>query len=297
MAVAVTTITDPDGTEWVLDGTNGYWEGQGRKGFDAPTYVHYRDESPAMPGAFWRGVRALPRELILPVIIRDGNRDLALSKRRAFTEALSPENGSGLCVIKVSHPDGSTRWIDARYVDGIDAGERGPGEYGITTMKYSLRFMADDPYFYGAQVVMPWQMAASTRTELPIPGSDDLFEVVSSPLLAGGVTINNPGGIKAYPTWEFVGPFTQIIAENETLGQSFTITHTAASSTDTLSLVTDPGDSYLVDELGANQWTTLSAGYQLWPLAPGDNIVNVTMTGATTDSLARLSYYPLYSGD
>lgn len=295
MAVAVTTITDPDGTDWVLDGSVGLWEGQGRKGFDAPTFQHYRDESPSVAGAYWRGVRTLPRELIVPVIIRDSNRDVALAKRRDFVSAVNPENGE--CTITVAHPDGSIRHIDCRYVDGLEAGERGPGEYGITTMKYSVRFIADSPYFYGQQVTLPWQLAASTRTELPIPGADTFFEVVSSPLLAGGVTISNSGDIKSYPNWEFSGPFTQIVAENATLGQTFTITYTAATTANKLFLVTDPGESYLVDESGINRWSTLSAGYQLWPLAKGDNVINVTLTGPTSDSLAVLRYYPLYSGD
>lgn len=293
---SITTITDPSGTDWAFDGTNGYWEAPGKKGFDGATYQHYRDESPMVAGAFWRGVRALPRELFFPIVIRDMNRDLALAKRRALTKALSPARGKE-CTITTSWPDGSARSIRARYVDGFDGAERGPGEWGVTTMKYGLRFIADDPYFIGDEVVLPYQLVASTRTELPIPGADTFYEVVSSSLLAAGTVINNPGDVDAYPTWNFTGPFTQIQAENVTSGKTFTITYTAATSANTLSLVTEPGKSYLVDENGVNRWNSLVAGYQLWPLVDGDNTVNITLTGPTTDSAAIVTFFPLYEGD
>lgn len=293
---AITTITDPSGIDWAFDGTTGYWEGPGKKGFHGTTYQHYRDESPMVSGAFWRGVRALPRELFLPIVIRDVNRDQLLAKRRALVKALSPVNGNE-CVIASSWPDGSIRRIRCRYVDGFDAGEQGPGEYGVTVMRYGLRFIADDPYFYGDEITEQYSLAPQTRTELPIPGTDTFYEVVSTPLLAAGSVIFNAGDVDAYPVWQFIGPFTQIIAENETSGKTFTILYTAATSTNTLSLVTEPGQSYLVDETGVNKWDSLVAGYQLWPLVSGNNIVNITLTGPTTDSIAILTYNPLYEAD
>lgn len=293
---AITTITDPDGIVWAFDGTNGYWEANGKKGFEGTTYQHYRDESPMVSGAFWRGVRATPRELFLPIVIRDPDRNVTLAKRRALVKALSPARGEE-CVISTAQTDGSVRRINARYVDGFEGGEKGPGEWGITTLKYGLRFIADDPYFYSDEIVQNYSLAPQTRTELPIPGADTFYEVVSSPLLAAGTVINNLGDVDAYPTWEFVGPFTQIVAQNVTLGQTFTITHTATSTANTLSLVTEPGETYLVDENGINRWDKLVAGYQLWPLTDGENIVNITLSGPTSDSVATLRYRPLYEGD
>lgn len=296
MPIAVTTITDTFGNDWVLDGTNGVWEGQGKKGFHAPTFQHYRDESPAVAGAFWRGVRTLPRDLFIPVVITRQNRDDVLELRRQLIRALNPMNGE--CVVSSAWPDGSVRRIRCRYVEGMDAGEQGPGNMGVTAMRYGLRFMADDPYMYGDEIVTTWSLAPQTRTELPMPGADGMYEVVSSPLLGGGgVTIFNPGDVDAYPTWSFTGPFTQIVATNATTGKSFTIDYTAASGSNRLDLVTDPGTSYLVDESGQNRWNTLTAGYKLWPLRGGDNEINISFAGATAASLATLTYMPFYGGD
>lgn len=293
---AVTTITDPNGTDWALDGTVGLWEAPGKKGFHGTLYQHYRDESPMVAGAFWRGVRALPRELFVPVALHYLNRDDLLAKRRALAKALSPIRGRE-CTISSAWPDGSVRRIKCRYVDGLDAGEQGPGAYGVTTMKYGLRFIADDPFFFGSLITQNYSLAPQTRTELPIPGADTFFEVVSSPLLAAGTTVTNIGDVDTYPTWQFIGPFNSIIAQNVTTGKTFTITYTAATSANSLSLVTEPGESYLVDESGTNRWDKFTAGYQLWPLVDGDNLVNITLTGANTTSSAILQYNPLYEAD
>jgi len=292
---AVTTITDPSGFDWILDGTLGMWEGQGKKGFHAPTYEHYRDQSPAIAGGFYRGTRAIPRELFLPIVIRDQNRDNVLARRRALIRAISPLKGE--CVIKSSWPDGSARSIRCRYLDGIDAGEQGAGEYGITVLRYGLRFIADDPYMFGDPVPSQWDFVASSRLELPIPGADTFFEVVSSPLLASGAIIVSDGDVDSYPSWTFIGPFTQIALSNVTTGKSFTINYTAATNADIIYVVTDPGESYIVDQSGTNRWNTLAAGYSLWPLASGTNTINVTLTGASTGTSALMTYSPRYEAD
>lgn len=292
---AVTTLTDPSGFDWILDGTNGVWEARGKKGFHAPTYIHYRDESPAIAGGFYRGTRAIPRELFLPIVIRDQNRDNVLARRRALIKAISPLKGE--CVIKSAWPDGSARSIRCRYLDGMDAGEQGDGEWGITVLKYGLRFIADDPYTFGDELDEQWDFSAPTRTELPMPGADTFYEVVASPLLASGAVIDNQGDVDSYPTWTFIGPFTQVTLGNSTTGKSFTLNYTAATSANTLTVVTDPGESYVQDESGTNRWDALTAGYSLWPLTPEINTINVALVGAGVGTSARMSYRPLYEAD
>jgi hypothetical protein len=186
MPVAVTTITDPSGTAWVLDGSAGIWEPTGKKGFHAGTYVHFRDESPAVDGAFWRGVRATVRDLFLPILFRGTDRNVVLAQRRALIAAISPRNGQ--CVITSAWPDGSARSIICRYVDGIEAGSQGPGEWGITAITYGLHFVADDPYMIGPVSTTTWSLLVSTRNELPVPGADTAFETVTSPSLISSIS-------------------------------------------------------------------------------------------------------------
>lgn len=289
--VAITTITDPSGREWPLDGTNGLWLQPGRKGFHATSYQHYRDESPAVDGAFWRGVRATPKELFIPIVILGRSKDDLLSTRRTLAAAISPKRGE--CVITSSYPDGSRRYIRARYVDGME-GEEGKGEWGVTKIRYGLRFVADDPYFYGDQVTTTWGSAAQTRTELPIPGADTFYEVVTAAQLLGETTLNNTGNVDAYPLWTFNGPFTEISLINNTSGQSLTVTYTAAVPSDTLTIDTRPGRTSIVDEAGVNQWAALSDGYQMWPLVPGVNSMDLAVSGTDEHTTATMVYSPRY---
>jgi hypothetical protein len=446
MPIAVTTLTDPTGTDWILDGSNGVWEMVGKKGFHANTFVHYRDESPALNGAFWRGVRTTMRDLFLPILFRGTDRNVVLAQRRALIKAISPHNG--LCTITSAWPDGTVRSIACRYVDGMEAGSQGPGEWGVTAISYGLHFVADDPYMLSTPVVTTWSLIASSRPELPVPGSDTFFEAVTAPLLTssitgaalnantdfeagvsgytlaggsfsqdltffsggfasgkytpdgttsvgeviadqvaviglapykvvgtlacqtarsvqlridwydaahvyistavqsfslivstwtlcsavfvapanagfasaivamvstppntdilniddfsiaqtGGNSLNNPADIDSYPVWVLTGPFQSIVAINSTSGKSFTINYSAVGG-QVLTLDTTPGNTSLVDLYGNNKWYTLVAGYQLWPVTPGDNSFNVVINGATSASGAQLTFTPRYESD
>lgn len=289
--VAITTITDPSGRAWPLDGTNGLWLQPGRKGFHAPSYQHYRDESPAVDGAFWRGVRATIRELFIPIVIIGRDRDDLLATRRALIAAISPRRGE--CLITSSYPDGSRRHIRARYVDGME-GEEGKGEWGVTKLRYGLRFVADDPYFFGDEISTTWGSASVDRTELPIPGADTFYEVVTAAQLLGETTLTNSGDVDAYPLWVFSGPFTEIELTNTSSEQSMTITHTAAAPGDTLTIDTRPGRTSIVDDAGVNRWADLSDGYQLWPLVPGLNAMNLAVSGTDEHTTATMRFSPRY---
>jgi Siphovirus-type tail component, C-terminal domain len=289
--VAVTTIIDPSGREWPLDGTSGLWLQPGRKGFHAPNYVHYRDESPAVDGAFWRGVRATVGDLFIPLAIVGRTRNDLLTTRRQLIAAVSPKRGE--CTIVTSYPDAERRAINARYDSGME-GEEGKGAYGVTVMRYGLRFIADDPYHYGDPITTNWGSDTTTRTELPIPGADTAYEVVTAAQVLGAATILNTGDVDSYPIWTFTGPFTAITLANNTSGKTLTLTHTAATSADRIVIDTRPGLASIVDEAGANAWAGLTAGYALWPLLPGDNDINIAVSGTTAATTASMTYRPRY---
>lgn len=290
---AVTVITDPSGTDWPLDGTGGIWRQSGRKGFHAPVYQHYRDESPAVDGAFWRGVRATTRELFIPIVIRAASREDMVTTRRSLIGAISPRRGE--CVISTVQPDMTRRSIRARYTAGME-GDEGKGGWGVIAMTYGLTFVADDPYLFGDEQTLLWGSDAVTRTELPIPGADTFYEVVSAAHILGASTVFNGGDVDAYPVWQFTGPFTEITLTNNSTGQSLTITWTASGG-DTLTIDTTPGDTSVVDGTDTNRWDGLTAGYQLWPLAPGLNDLTLDVSGSTTATKAQMTYRPRFESD
>lgn len=294
VATAVTVIVDPTGKQWPLDGTNGMWRQPGRKGFHAPSYTHYRDESPAVDGAFWRGVRATVRDLFVPIVIIGDTREELLRTRRALIAAISPKRGE--CTIVSRQPDNTYRSINCRYVSGME-GEEGKGPYGVRIMTYGLTFIADDPFMYGPEIPLTWGSGNVTRTELPIPGADTFYEVVAASRILGDSQVDNLGDVDAYPLWTFNGPFTAIELTNTTSGKSLTLTHTAATSSDTITIDTRPGQTSIVDQDGTNRWSALTAGYSLWPLLPGVNDLSIQVTGSTQDTAAGMTYKPRYESD
>ncbi|MUN41399.1 phage distal tail protein [Actinomadura litoris] len=290
---AVTVITDPSGRDWPLDGTGGIWRQAGRKGFHAPTYQHYRDDSPAVDGSFWRGVRATARDLFIPIVIRAGSREELVATRRALIGAVSPRRGE--CVISTVQPDLTRRSIRARYASGME-GEEGKGGWGVVAMTYGLLFTADDPYMFGDEQTLKWGSDAVTRTEIPIPGADTFYEVVSAAHILGASTVINTGDVDAYPIWKFTGPFDAITLTNDSTGATLTITWTA-TGTDSLTIDTTPGATTVVDGNGVNRWDKLSAGYQLWPLAPLENDLTLDVTGSTAATRAQMTYRPRFESD
>lgn len=292
LATAVTTITDPDGRAWPLDDTDGLRAAPGRRGFHAPSYAHWRDESPAVDGAFYRGSRVPPRDLFLPVHLINGDPVRLLATRRGFVAALSPERGE--CVLTVAYPDGSSRHIRGRYLEGMEGAEDNGG-WGIPLVSYGLRFIADDPYFYGDDIPLDWQ-GTQSRTELPIPGADTFFEAVSGAQVLGVTRVDNTGDVDAWPFWTFHGPFTAITLANDSSGRSLTLTHTAAGTANAVTIQTRPGQTAILDEAGANLWNGLSAGYSLWPLLRGRNDITITVSGSTSATLARMVYPLRFKG-
>lgn len=286
------TITDPDDRAWPLDDTLGIRAALGRRGFHAPEYVHWADESPAVDGGFFRGVRVPPRELFQPVHIINPDPAALLATRRAFVAALSPERGE--CVITMAYPDGTRRYIAVRLLDGM-AGSEDMGGWGIPLVSYGLRFVAYDPYFYGDEVPDEWQ-GTQSREELPQPGADDLFEVVASPQVLGATTVDNIGDVDAWPYWEFAGPFTSITLDNESTGRSLTLTYTATDETEKVFIQTRPGYTSIVDQDDTNLWDDLSDGYSLWPLRRGLNDITITLAGADETTKAKMIYTPRFKG-
>lgn len=288
----VTTLTDPAGRVWFLSGgSGGIWITPGRRGFHAPSYDFFEDVSPAADGAFFRGVRAPVRELFVPLFFTGTTREALTTLRRSFAAATSPRRGA--CVLTVAQPAGDRRSIEVWRGEGME-GEDGPGEWGVTAMRYGLVLRALDPFFYGDEVVQSWA-ASVTQAFFPFPHSATNFVKLVPSQVLGSVTVENVGDVDAYPRWEIAGPSTAVTLANSTSGKTLTLTASMSSSNKRL-IDTRPGVATIADETGANKWAELAAGSALWTLQPGTNALSVTVTGSTSLTRATLTYRPRFEG-
>lgn len=290
-SVTVTTLTDPTGSVWYLSGgSQGIWIQPGRRGFHAPVYQFYEDASPAVDGALLRGVRAITRELFLPLFMQRDSREELTALRRAFVAGTSPHLGA--CQLTVAQPDGSRRHIDAWRGEGME-GEEGSGDWGVTLMRYGLVLRALEPYFYGDDVLHVWQGVAA-QTFFPLVHSPTNFVSLLPSQVLGSTTANNAGDVNAYPVWDVSGPATGITLTNVTTGKTLTLSSSLAGSSNRRIIDTRPEIATVVDETGANRWSELASGSALWPLLPGANTLTVSVTGSTAATAARLTYQPRF---
>jgi phage-related protein len=290
--LSVTTLTDPSGFMWYLDGSMGIWVTPGRRGFHAPSYDFWEDVSPAVDGAFFRGARAPVRELFVPLFFTRPDRSALTTLRRSFAAATSPKRGE--CVLSVAQPDGTVRHIAVYRGEGME-GEEGEGQWGVTAMRYGLVLRAFDPFFYGDDVALSWSGVA-TQTFFPLVHSSTNFVILLPSQVLGSTTADNVGDVEAYPRWEISGPASAITLANVTTGKTLTLTSSLAGTSNKRLVDTRPGQATITDESLVNKWAELSAGSSLWPLVPGANALTVSVSGSTSATVARMTYRPRFEG-
>lgn len=190
-------LTDPRSGIFIMRG--------GVRGLGTPKGVHYRDQSPAVHGATWRGLTYDPREVFWPIYLySDASTAEYIKLDRAFWDSLHPEY-EGTMTVRV--PGFTARKIRLRYIDdGNWTPERDPAFVGWTT--YGITLQADQPLWEGETVVGgPWQAS----TPVPFHGGTDpgdpIINISKGRTLATA-TIHNPGQIEAWGKWKIDGPCT-----------------------------------------------------------------------------------------
>jgi hypothetical protein len=108
--------------------------------------------------------------------------------------------------------------------------------------------------------------------------------------LIGNVRVTNAGDADAHPVWAITGPGTPTLT-NTTTGKSFGLAVPLAAG-ETVTIDTRPTMQSAVDSAGRNRWPDLvkTSPRQLWPLIPGENVVDLQLAGADPGSRIVLSF-------
>jgi Phage tail protein len=190
--------------------------------------------------------------------------------------------------LTVRRPDGTRRQIRVLVTDGADQADDDRGKSGLTWTTYTITFTALDPF---------WEDAQPQRLEFGGPppegtGVPPMPPVTLAPgALIGAVTVTNSGDADAYPVWTVTGPGAAPTLANTTTGKSFGMAVPLAAG-ETVTIDTRPTMQSAVDSAGRNRWPDLvKAGpRQLWPLVPGENVVDLRMAGVAPGSRIVLSF-------
>lgn len=282
----------PDGTEFPLIG-EGYESLAGRTGFGVPLRELITDR---MPGGaeMVTGERTGPRVMSIPLLIVAETPAEYLELYDRIVASVRHKRGGRLVpgAIRVELPDGRWRQISAYYQGGLDPDEQILDDLiGAWHMFPRLEFRAPEPTWEGREISpRRWQ----TSSGVPFY---PIYPWRLSPSQAlGSIAENVQGDADAFPIWRITGPGIPT-AENETTGQSWAFDEAIpAGRTVTVDcrppeLAPETGLT-AVDDLGVDSWHRFADWPELWSLEPGVNELNVSVSGATVDTVVELTYRP-----
>lgn len=285
------TYVDPDGAEWPLSDRSSGVVALALAGISGP--------QPSLSSVSLPGGGGLPlsyqsaqRTITLGIFLEAADQDSFLTLQDRWARALWCERAGAVApgTLIVQRPDGSARQIPVIHVDGGDQSDDDRTKSGLTWSSYVLTLQATDPWWSDVEVGEAIEFKPPSASAGILP----LLPVELLPSLAmGSATVVNSGDADAWPLWQITGPGTPTL-ENVTTGRSWGLA-SALTAGETVTVLTGPfGHQYATDQLGANRWPDLvqSSPRDLWPLVPGTNELNLTLSGADADlgSLISMTY-------
>lgn len=281
------TWTDPEGVVWELTGPHAQhgWLTRREVGGWGAAPVTLVTDPLARGGVHVRHQRPEPRRLTWPLHIYGDTHVEFIRRYRTLMRAFALTKYRGPGTLTIYRPDGTARAIDCLYEDGW-GGE--PSENWVFANP-TITLLCPDGYFRDTE-------RRFVRREYTAAGNPYLspYRTVVSAQVLGESTVVNTGDVQTWPSWTITGPATQLVATNETTGESFTFTHSLLGGqtatitvTPTRALVRGPNDENLVGKLN---WP----GASLWALLPGSNDVDFQVFGSGPGTAIELSFYPRY---
>lgn len=255
-----------DGSEWDLKNGSVHLTPGGIKGLgslEADTFV---STTALLDGQRFKGWRAKPRDVLLPVLLGQGATELEwLAIERKWWRTMQPGKTG---IIAVTAPDGLTRRLKARFVDDGDmAYDHDPSRDRLSVAVLSL--IADDPYWYGDAFTQSFSGGSDPVNFFGgAAGKATPFYVGSSSTL-GASKVVNPGDVDTWPLYLIDGPVT-----------AFSVTVAGAPIAGTMPV--PAGSQLQIDTDPTRQTATLVTGGTI-----GDN--GVMVGGVATDVITLLS--------
>lgn len=276
----------------VLTDHNAGWRvGKNHRGLGAVKRYLDTQDSPFVDGTEVDDDYALPRTVILPMMVWAPTRDELLAKLRTFQAALRTRKPGRVMApgeLELAQADGRRFRVRCHYRDGL------PDEETLQTggdqnwVRFTLELFAPDPYWYGAEPkTLSWVFSDPT----PFLGANFLPLKISAAQVIGDATILNEGTEDTYGTWRVTGPGSDLILTNPGSSEVLRVTETIPGG-QVLTIVTDPlaGDISLQPS-GTDWWGKLADGGTMWAIPPGTTQVSLELIGAAAGSRIDLEYF------
>lgn len=277
-------ITGANGDTLTLtDRPGGYSVKWGVRGLGMPP-VDVQLEEGAGPGARFRQVRPLRRVIDMVVKVEGSTWQERRDRQNRLANLL--DNTYGPSLIEVLQPDGTAQQSECYYGGGAE-GEGGAGRDTSLQVRWPITLICPEPYWRDRDPVIRSWRASGPVAAFPLrPG---LFRLSDSQIIGANVVIINPGDVEAYPLWTVRGPGGPVTIRNSTTAKEFTLNVDLAVN-EWVQVDTDRKTA--TDNGNLNVWPLFDPNPQLWTLRPGENAVELLVTGATSASLVELSFRP-----
>ena len=270
------TLTGENGSTWNL-AEGPVFLMPGVIGLEEPEAAVFVDEYATMDGGAYRGWRAKPRNVILPVQINGKTPAEFLATRKAWNKTIGTPGNE--VKWKVSAPGQPARTLTMRSVPmgsfsrDIDSGLS-------LSETYPLVFTAVDPFWKGAAINRTWDGDTGEWPDV-FAGPGVLNIAPSSTYDA--VTITNDGDVPAYAVWKLEGPFLSG-AHVGIDGHVITIPF-SMSSGQFIVIDTRPTHLKAYDHTGARRTADLGSR-DFATIPPGaDVVLDISFTGAGSISV------------
>lgn len=192
---------DCNGVRWDLVNGPARLTRAGLRGLGLPDSVYFESESAGVDGQQLNGWRIKSREVFVPFRFKDEAARDTTGVQRVFWDGVQIGRYG---TFEVTDPDGGVRTLTMRIKDdGSPAYKVDPH---LVSEQYGLTFTADDPWYYGEDIVARFGIGDST-------GADFFNGAAQAPSFnivgASGstsTTVNNPGDQPSWFTWWVAGP-------------------------------------------------------------------------------------------
>ena len=227
-------------------------------------------------GSIVRGVRYGVRDVYVPLLLSGTELSVA-EARRDLTRLLAPHLGP--VDVRIEDPvTGTDRMIRGYLRDGME-GDFGT-DFGRSWHRLGLTFECPDPWWLGPEQVV--ELRVNPGSKPFVSETVDFFPVMlAQSTVQGEFQVDILGDGPVWPSWQVTGPGVDLTISN---GQDVIEISGEFDASSPVLIETGPG------RITPDRWADLSLRSRLFSLEPGRQTLTVTLVGASTDTLVRLTY-------
>lgn len=285
-------LNPQDGTPpLLLSWQAGYGIQPGPLGLGVPPRTLIERARPDGHGVDLVGTVIGPRDITVPLDVYGRTRAEFLQRRRRLQVICGRSSHTRPVRVSYHEDDGRFEWLEGVYVGGLE-GDEATGD--DRSELFAVRLRAGFPYWRAPQLTESWALTAPARRRWwPVLGSSP-----RSSLIGGRRTVHIAGDVEVRPPWIVRGPGRDLSVINYTAGWRVDISHElpAEGPGSVLTINTAFGEQSVRDGY-SNLFDRITngpdGGWEMGPLLPGDNDVEVRLKTSGDTSDVSFTYDPL----